>query len=737
MPIEFAAIDFETTGLSPKSPHSHRVIEVGIVRFSLEDGISAEYETLINPLRDVGPFEIHRISAGEATGAPTFTEVANDIAKLLNGAVLIAHNKNFDLQFLRSELERAKIKHAELDALCTMELVGMVKPRGPRRLTDCCEVLGVDVLDAHRALNDAKMAANIAISVLKSTGFPALTDPIDIQGPFQISSPPKKRGEFIPKTVTQGTYLRNVMDRLQHQELPVSRIGLAVSEYLNLLEHVLEDRRIDRTEADQLVELADRLAIPKSQLGAIHATYFSTICDHALVDGTISDDEEKDIQSVAELLDIGDWREIVNISSPRIPNSQTSSRIPKGTTVCFTGSMKYPRQKCIDIATAAGLINMDRVTKSLDILVVADPDSQSSKATAAKKYGLRILAATAFFDLIGDPIIPDPEDSEDEEDSISLETDDNPREFLISINGRDLDLYRASSAIDADLIMAKEEVTELLKGLTAQEFEVLELQNRLRELRKNLPKQSILSQIELDIAPKIRDVLTDVYTHLQYLREQSHVVTQQVQYDANSYSDWVVETLAMLSLIPALPNFQDVPAEIWPKYLLEQIDNSAKNLSSNVKQLTTSKFLIAESATDFSDPLTVSRLQNCSIVITGTFNDFSREEGIGAILRRGGKSPTSVSGKTYALVAGEMAGGTKLQQAQNKGIQILSAEGFRTLLNEGPGKSLPEIKGIKSNNPKDALDKAYETLTCVICSTVFTRLRVKGRKPHSCPECNF
>lgn len=737
MPIEFAAIDFETTGLSPKSPHSHRVIEVGIVRFSLEDGISAEYETVINPLRDIGPFEIHRISAGEATGAPTFTEVANDIAKLLNGAILIAHNKNFDLQFLRSELERAEIKYAKLDALCTMELVGMVKPRGPRRLTDCCEVLGVDVLDAHRALNDAKMAANIAISVLKSTGFPALTDPIDIQGPFQISSPPKKRGELIPKTVTQGTYLRNVMDRLQHQELPISRIGLAVSEYLNLLEHVLEDRRIDRTEADQLIELADRLAIPKSQLGAIHATYFSTICDHALVDGTISDDEEKDLQSVAELLDIGDWREIVNISSPRIPNSQTSSRIPKGTTICFTGSMKYPRQKCIDIATAAGLINMDRVTKSLDILVVADPDSQSSKATAAKKYGLRILAATAFFDLIGDPIIPDPEDSEDEEGSISFKTDDNPREFLISINGRDLDLYRANSAIDADLIMAKEEVNELLKGLTAQEFEVLELQNRLRELRKSLPKQSTLSQIELDIAPKIRDVLTDVYTHLQYLLKQSHVVTQQVQYNANSYSDWIVETLATLSLIPALPNFQDVPAEIWPQYLLEQIENSAKNLSSNVKQLTTSKFLIAESATDFSDPLTASRLQNCSIVITGTFNDFSREEGIGAILRRGGKSPTSVSGKTYALVAGEMAGGTKLQQAQNKGIQILSAEGFRTLLNEGPGKSLPEIKGIRNNNPKDALDKAYETLTCVICSTVFTRLRVKGRKPHSCPECNF
>jgi hypothetical protein len=110
----------------------------------------------------------------------------------------------------------------------------------------------------------------------------------------------------------------------------------------------------------------------------------------------------------------------------------------------------------------------------------------------------------------------------------------------------------------------------------------------------------------------------------------------------------------------------------------------------------------AESNIDFSDPSIVSRLQNCSIVITGSFNDFSREEGIGAILRRGGKSPTSVSGKTYALIAGDMAGGTKLQQAQNKGIQILSAEGFRTLLDEGPGKSLPENKNAEVRKPKEA-----------------------------------
>jgi DNA polymerase III subunit epsilon len=737
MPLEFAAIDFETTGLSPKSPHSHRVIEVGIVRFSLEDGISAEYHSVINPQRDIGPFEIHRISAGEASGAPTFAEVASDIADFLNGAILIAHNKNFDLRFLRSELDRAGIKYAEIDALCTMELVGMIKPRGPRRLADCCDLLGIDVLEAHHALNDAKMAAGVAIAVLKSTGFPALTNPIEILGPFQIGLTPKARGEFTSKTIIQGTYLRGIMDRLQHQDLPVSRIGLAVAEYLNLLEHVLEDRRIDPTEADQLIDLADRLAIPKSQLGAIHATYFSTICEYALSDGSISAEEEIDLQSVSELLNLGDWREIINISSPRAASSESANRIPQGTTVCFTGAMKYPRQKCLDLASAAGLVNMDRVTKSLDILVIADPDSQSSKAVAAKKYGIRILAATAFFNLIDDSIELGTASTVDDSSTGVAETEFRPPEILISINGRDSRLYRASSTIDADVHLATVEISEILNGLPTHEFQVLEFQNRIIEIRKGLPKQTSLSHIETVIAPKVREIFTDIYVHCKFLREKSNIVTKQVQHEADFFSQRLIETLATLSLIPALPDFQDIPAEIWPQLLLEQIDNTIKSLIPVVKKLKTSDFLIAESVTDFSDPSVFGRLQDCSIVITGSFDDFSREEGIGAVLNRGGKSPSSVSGKTYALIAGELSGGTKLQQAANKGVQVLSAEGFRILLDEGPGKSLPEVEKTKSNPAKSASEKENETLKCVICGSEFTRFRVKGRKPHNCPECNF
>jgi DNA polymerase-3 subunit epsilon len=530
------------------------------------------------------------------------------------------------------------------------------------------------------------------------------------------------------------------MDRLTHQELPVSRIGLAVAEYLNLLERALEDRRIDQSEADELIDLADRLVIPKSQLGAIHATYFSTLCEHALSDGSISPEEEFDLKSVADLLDIGDWREIVNVSSPRSHNKSTTIQIPAGTTICFTGSMKYSRQKCIAIATAAGLVNVDRVSKSLDILVVADPDSQSSKAMKAKKYGLRIIAATAFFELIGDDGYALAEEAPELEVDLTFESNDQPTEFIIAIGGRDVRLYEASDAIDADIIMAKDEVSELLKGLPSQEFQVLELQNQLKALRKVVPNQASLFQIETEIAPKVRDVLTDIYAHLHFLQEQKNVVTQYVHYTITSTTEWVIESLAMLSLIPTLPNFQEISTEIWSRLLLEQIDRTLRNLQPVMKELTTSEFLIAEAATDFSDSSVITRLQDCSIVLTGTFNDFSREEGRGAVIRRGGKSSSSISGKTYALIAGLDPGSSKIQQAINAGIQILSAEEFRTLLDEGPGRTFPAPKGNKpksSTQPKPSKEQEYETLTCVICNSQFSRIRVKGRKPHNCPNCNF
>jgi len=54
-----------------------------------------------------------------------------------------------------------------------------------------------------------------------------------------------------------------------------------------------------------------------------------------------------------------------------------------------------------------------------------------------------------------------------------------------------------------------------------------------------------------------------------------------------------------------------------------------------------------------------------------------------AILARGGKSPGSVSKKTFVLVVGESPGASKLKKAEDLGIPQLDAGSFQTLLDTG------------------------------------------------------
>lgn len=77
-----------------------------------------------------------------------------------------------------------------------------------------------------------------------------------------------------------------------------------------------------------------------------------------------------------------------------------------------------------------------------------------------------------------------------------------------------------------------------------------------------------------------------------------------------------------------------------------------------------------------------------AVVVTGTLARHSREEAEAAIKDRGGKSPGSVSAKTFAVVVGDDPGASKLTKAQTLGVPILDEEAFEALLETG---ELPEV----------------------------------------------
>ncbi|HZK60350.1 MAG TPA: NAD-dependent DNA ligase LigA [Cryobacterium sp.] len=76
-------------------------------------------------------------------------------------------------------------------------------------------------------------------------------------------------------------------------------------------------------------------------------------------------------------------------------------------------------------------------------------------------------------------------------------------------------------------------------------------------------------------------------------------------------------------------------------------------------------------------------LAGLTVVATGSLEGFTREEAQEAIIAAGGKSASSVSKNTDYVAAGPGAG-SKLARAEQLGIPVLDADGFRILLAQGP-----------------------------------------------------
>ncbi len=76
-----------------------------------------------------------------------------------------------------------------------------------------------------------------------------------------------------------------------------------------------------------------------------------------------------------------------------------------------------------------------------------------------------------------------------------------------------------------------------------------------------------------------------------------------------------------------------------------------------------------------------------TVVVTGAVEGYTREGAEEAIMARGGKSPGSVSKKTFVLVVGDAPGASKTRKAEELGVPTIDASAFDELLERG---ELPE-----------------------------------------------
>jgi DNA polymerase III epsilon subunit family exonuclease len=163
---EFTVIDVETTGRGRCPPE--RIIEVAVVRLDLEGRIRAEFDTLMQPDRPVTGTWVHSITDRLLNNAPRFTDVAGELAALLEGAVVVGHNVDFDLGFLRAEFAMAGLALPAVPLVCTLDLTRRLCPGlDGYRLVDCCREFRIERGRGHAALHDTRAAAELLRRLLE------------------------------------------------------------------------------------------------------------------------------------------------------------------------------------------------------------------------------------------------------------------------------------------------------------------------------------------------------------------------------------------------------------------------------------------------------------------------------------------------------------------------------------------------------------------------------------------
>ena len=171
----FAVLDLETTGLRPED--GDRVVEVALALVRADGTVVDEFATLVHPGRngvagsvDTGPVHIHGITPELVAGAPTFAQVAPELLRRLDGAVVVAHNAHFEERFLVHELARAGYEGLRLRAACTLLWARQSMATPDHRLATVVAAAGIDFPAQHTALGDVRVTAALLPSLLIARG---------------------------------------------------------------------------------------------------------------------------------------------------------------------------------------------------------------------------------------------------------------------------------------------------------------------------------------------------------------------------------------------------------------------------------------------------------------------------------------------------------------------------------------------------------------------------------------
>lgn len=163
----FAAIDFETANWQRTS-----VCSVGVVVIN-QGEIEDQFYSLIHPAPNFylrKNTEIHGLSRQDTEEAPAFPTVWREIAPMVKGIPLVAHNSMFDEGCLKAVHQLYEMPYPDYRFFCTYRLSRkLFKGLENYQLHTVSAYCGFDLTHHHNALADAEACAVIMKAILKKS----------------------------------------------------------------------------------------------------------------------------------------------------------------------------------------------------------------------------------------------------------------------------------------------------------------------------------------------------------------------------------------------------------------------------------------------------------------------------------------------------------------------------------------------------------------------------------------
>ena len=155
----YVVFDIETTGFSPLV---NKIIEIGAVKVE-KGNITERFSAFVNPEVPI-PFHIENLTGIKddmVITAPVIAEVMPEFLAFCDGAVMVAHNADFDMSFIKYNCDRLSIPY-DFTIADTVAMARMLLPNLNRfKLDTVARALNISLENHHRAVDDAACTAEI------------------------------------------------------------------------------------------------------------------------------------------------------------------------------------------------------------------------------------------------------------------------------------------------------------------------------------------------------------------------------------------------------------------------------------------------------------------------------------------------------------------------------------------------------------------------------------------------